>query len=145
MLHASLMPQIKGLITVFQIIEICCLALQEDITKNVINMSDMTLRTNSGKVGITEQTIITLVCSMLHASLMNQIKGLLILFQIIESLCPDITKNVINMSDMTLPADSGKVGITEQTIITLVCSMLHASPMNQIKGLLTLFQIIKIS
>ena len=97
-------------------------------------MSDMTLRINSGKVGITEQTIITLVCSMLHASSMNQIKGLLTLFQIIK-----------NMSDMTLRTNSGKAGITEQTIITLVCSMLHASLMNPIKGLLTLFQIIKIS
>ena len=51
MLHASLMPQIKGLITVFQIIEICYMGLPEDITKNVINMSDMSLRADSGKVG----------------------------------------------------------------------------------------------
>ena len=66
----------------------------------VDEMSDISLRADSGKVGITEQTIITLVCNMLHPSLMHQIKGLLTLFQIIESFCPEITENVINMSDV---------------------------------------------
>ena len=42
------MPQMKGLITVFHIIDILCTALPEDITKYVISMSDMTLRADSG-------------------------------------------------------------------------------------------------